>query len=279
VVEIDRIGDGPPATASAVDRPAAGLRVLDLTRVIAGPVATRTLAAHGADVLRIGAPHLYDHPTLVSDTGFGKRSAYLDLGTGSGRSTLHALVRGADVVIQGYRPGSLADRGLAPEELATLRPGIVYVSLCAYGRLGPWAQRRGFDSLVQMVSGIATAGRRVGGEGVPHPLPAQALDHATGYLAAFGAMAALERRHREGGSWRVQVSLARTAAWLCDMGHVDALGVHDPGPGDIDDLLSEAQSPFGTLRYVRPPGDIVGMTPRWDRASVPLGYDPPTWTP
>jgi crotonobetainyl-CoA:carnitine CoA-transferase CaiB-like acyl-CoA transferase len=251
--------------------------VLDLSRVIAGPVSTRTLAAHGATVLRIGAPHLWDSDTLVIDTGFGKRSANLDLRDPRNQTALQELVVGADVVVEAYRPGSLGARGIAPEELAALRPGLVYVSISAYGRLGPWAARRGFDSLVQMASGIAATGATARDVDFPCPLPAQALDHATGYLAAFGAMVALERRCREGGSWLVRLSLARTGAWLTSLGHVDGLDSHDPTVDDVRDLVDESTSAFGTLAYVRPPGTIDTMPPRWDRPPVPLGTDRPAW--
>ncbi len=252
-------------------RPLGGIRVLDLTRVIAGPVATRTLAAYGAQVLRVGAGHLPELPGAVIGTAFGKRSCHLDLRTRAGADTLRGLVAEADVFVQSYRPGALEALGFGPEELAAIRPGIVCVDISAYGTHGPWAGRRGFDSLVQMVCGIA----HEGGDGTrPRPLPAQALDHATGYLAAFGAMAALLRRATEGGSWRVELSLARTALWLDSLGRVDGENTPDP---EVADLLREMDSPFGRLTYVRPPGVIDGASPYWESPPPRQGEHPPAW--
>lgn len=253
-------GEGPGSA-----RLLEGVRVLDLTRVIAGPVAARTLAAYGADVLRVGAEHLPEVPGLVISTAFGKRSCHLDLRTRDGVAALRDLVRGADVVVQGYRPGALARLGFGAEELAELRPGIVSVELSAYGRHGPWGGRRGFDSLVQMVTGIAYGDP-------PRPLPAQVLDHATGYLAAFGAMAALLRRRREGGSWRVELCLARTAQWL------DELGRGEPEDRlDLGGLLGEMESSFGRLTYVLPPGRVGGKRPGWEGPPPHQGEHPAVW--
>jgi len=154
---IDQTGDASAQPMGAADRPLAGVKVLDLTRIIAGPVCGRTLAAHGADVLLITASHLPSMQPLVIDTGRGKLSTSIDLRQSSGRETLAALLRGADVFVQGYRPGAIAAFGFGPQEVARIRPGIVYVSLCAYGHEGPWAGRRGFDSLVQTASGFNAA--------------------------------------------------------------------------------------------------------------------------
>ncbi|MFI7626832.1 CoA transferase [Microbispora rosea] len=262
------LGTGLPA---GIERPLGGVRVLDLTRVIAGPVAARALAAYGADVLRVGAAHLPEVPGLVVETAFGKRSCHIDLRSQADR--LRELVRQADVVIQAYRPGALRARGFGPDDLAALRPGIVCVDISAYGARGPWASRRGFDSLVQMACGIA----HENGDGLrPSPLPAQALDHGTGYLAAFGAVAALLRRGAEGGSWHVEVSLARTAAWLDDLGRIDGAGVPQPR---VEDLLATMDSPFGTLTYVTPPGAIDGTRPRWTSPPPRQGEHPAAWAP
>ncbi|MEU7916582.1 CoA transferase [Microbispora bryophytorum] len=261
-------GDMLPA---GTERPLGGVRVLDLTRVIAGPVAARALAAYGADVLRVGAAHLPEVPGLVVETAFGKRSCHIDLRSEADK--LRELVRQADVVIQAYRPGALRARGFGPDDLAVLRPGIVCVDISAYGTSGPWASRRGFDSLVQMACGIA----HENGDGLrPSPLPAQALDHGTGYLAAFGAVAALLRRAAEGGSWHVEVSLARTAAWLDDLGRIDGAGVRQPR---VEDLLATMDSPFGTLTYVTPPGAVDGRRPHWTSPPPRQGEHPAAWPP
>ncbi|GAA1305682.1 CoA transferase [Planotetraspora silvatica] len=259
---------GTAGGAADVPRPLSGVRVLDLTRVIAGPVAARILAAHGAEVLRVGAAHLPEVPGLVVETAFGKRSCHVDLRTEPG--VLRDLVRQADVVIQAYRPGALRDKGFGADDLAALRPGIVSVDISAYGSRGPWASRRGFDSLVQMVSGIA----HENGDGSrPVPLPAQALDHATGFLAAFGAVAGLLRRTDEGGSWHVEVALARTAAWLDGLGRTAG----DAPEPRVDDLLATMGSAFGTLTYVRPPGLIEGAEPYWASAPPLQGEHAAGW--
>jgi hypothetical protein len=280
LVDLRHLGPGGPEPLPAAPRPLAGVRVLDLTRVIAGPVAGRTLAAHGAEVLRVGADHLPLVPPLVIDTGFGKRFCHLDLRSPVGRHALKELVAGADVVVQSFRPGALIELGFGPAECAAIRPGLVYVDVSAWGHAGPWRGRRGFDSLVQMAAGIADVGRVAAGDpdGPPRPLPAQVLDHATGFLAAAGAIAGLQRRHELGGSWHVRVSLARTALWLDRLGRVPGGDhVRDPGPEEVADLLDEVGTPFGRVRHVRPPGSIEGASPRWDSPPHPPGADPPEW--
>ena len=275
---IERIGDAPPRPLPAGDRPMAGVKVLDLTRVIAGPVCGRTLAAHGADVLNITAAHLPSMETLVIDTGRGKLSAQLDLRSDNGREQLGALLRGADIFIQGYRPGAIAQHGFSPEQAAQARPGIVYVSLCAYGYAGPWANRRGFDSLVQNANGLNVAEAEAAGEDKPRPLPTQELDHATGYLMALGAMTALKRRATEGGSWHVRCSLAQTGQWFRNLGRIEGgLACPDPEIADVRDRLAEAPSGFGRLTSVSP-SVVMSETPvRWIRPSVPLGTHAAEW--
>src|SRR5437667_1544337 len=182
VFSIERIGDAPPRPLAAAPRPLSGVRVLDFTRIIAGPVCGRTLAAHGADVLLVTAAHLPAIEPLVIDTGRGKLSCRIDLRDAAGQSTMRALLRDADVFVQGYRPGALDSLGFGPEQVARLRPGIVYVSLSAYGHIGPWADRRGFDSLVQTASGFNDAEAQAAGTDQPRPLPAQATGPAAGSL-------------------------------------------------------------------------------------------------
>ncbi len=199
----------------AAGRGAQGRRVLDLTRVIAGPVATRTLAAWGAEVLRVDSPRLPEIPAQALDTLSGKRSALLDFSEPSGRARLEELLAAADVVVQGYRPGALARYGLAPEALAERHPHLTLVTLSAWGASGPWAARRGFDSLVQCPTGIAVAEGSLEQPGV---LPAQVLDHATGYLAAAAALLALAGLERGEPPRSVRLSLAQTARWLTGAG-------------------------------------------------------------
>lgn len=291
--EIERIdvggaADAPPMPigraarsggSGAVDaRPLEGVRVLDLSRIIAGPVAGRTLAQHGADVLLVNGPHLPNIAPLVIDNGRGKRSTLLDLRREGERATLQALASEADVFLQAYRPGALAGHGFSPEALARARPGIVYVSICAYGHTGPWARRRGFDSLVQSASGIAWTERRAAGTSAPKHLPCQALDHATGYLAAFGAMVALMRRAVEGGSWQVRVSLAQTGRWLQSFGTIDdGWRAPDVSLEDVRDLMQTMETPFGNVLATAPAETMSATPPRFDRPPVPLGTDSARW--
>lgn len=271
LLEILKIGDAPPLPLPEGDRPLAGIRVLDLTRVLAGPTCARTLAEHGADVLKITAAHLPDSGAIELDTGLGKLAAHLDLRTPEGVATLRGLLRGADVFSQSYRPGALAGRGFSPEEAAKLRPGLVYVSLNAWGQTGPWKDRRGFDSIVQTVSGMAYAS---GEGGNPRLMPCSAIDYVSGTLMAFGAMAALARRAREGGSWLVRVGLARTGKWIVDRGTVDPAGAPaEEGAG----LVMQTQSPAGLISHLKPVVQLSETPPRWARPPVPLGHHRPEW--
>ncbi|RPE44977.1 CoA transferase family III [Streptomyces sp. Ag109_O5-1] len=250
--------------------PAAGLRVLDLTRVLAGPVATRTLGLLGADVLRLDAPWLPELPDQHADTGFGKRSATLDLRTG--RAAFEELLAAADVVVTGYRPGTLDRFGLSPEALAGRRPGLVVAQVSAWGAYGPWGGRRGFDSLVQVASGIAEV---EGSAERPGALPAQALDHGTGYLLAAGVLRALTEQSYDGGGRFVRLALARTARWLtAELEPGSAAGEPYEGP---DAWLAETDSALGRLRYARPPLSFMGGPSDWARPPVPWGSDPARW--
>jgi CoA transferase family III len=251
-------------------RPARRPRVLDLTRVIAGPVATRTLAAHGADVLRIDRPDRPELPLQAWDTLPGKRSALLDLRTE--RARLEELLAGADVVVRGYRPGALDALGLAPASLAERHPGLVVVTLSAWGTRGPWGARRGFDSLVQAACGIALT---EGTPAAPGALPAQVLDHATGYLAAAAALLALHRQRAAGGTHHVALALAGTARWLQELPRGpggDVVPV-DPGPH-----LVEVRAPDGRLTLAAPPGRVDGAALRWPAPPPAFGTDLPAWT-
>ncbi len=279
--EIQRIGDAPPEDIGREVEPTAplsGVRVLDLSRVIAAPVAARTLAQQGADVLAVGAEHLANVLPFVIDTGRGKRSAFIDLRGDAGQQALLSLVRDSDVFIQAYRPGALASKGFSPQALARLRPGLVYVTLSAFGHVGPWAWRRGFDSLVQSATGIAHAEGVAAGLDGPGKLPCQALDHATGYLAAFGAMVALQRRAQEGGSWLVRVSLAQTARWLQGLGHVvDGYQQPDLTDDEVAPWLQTQDSPFGRVTAVAPAEQMSETPPALKLPPVPPGTHSPYW--
>ncbi|MBI4081821.1 MAG: CoA transferase [Candidatus Lambdaproteobacteria bacterium] len=277
-LSIEQIGEAPPLALGQGQRPLSGLRVLDLTRIIAGPVCGRTLAAHGADVLLVTAAHLPSVEVLVIDSGRGKLTTQIDLREQAGRAALAGLVQDAHVFVQGYRPGGLGGRGFSPEQVATLRPGIVYVTLSAYGHLGPWAGRRGFDSLVQTASGFNAAEAEAAGSAKPLAMPCQTLDHGSGYLMAFGALAALHRRATIGGSWHVRVSLAGTGTWLRTLGRVaNGLACPDPKFADVQDRLEECESGFGKLTGVREAAELSETPPRWVLPSVPLGTHPPRW--
>ncbi|MFD3715539.1 CoA transferase [Streptomyces sp. NPDC058677] len=261
----------PAGPASPPLLPAAGLRVLDLTRVIAGPVATRTLALLGADVLRVDAPRLPELPDQHADTGFGKRSATLDLGADP--RAFEELLGAADVVVTGYRPGALDRFGLSAQALAERRPGVVVAQLSAWGGYGPWGTRRGFDSLVQVATGIAAV---EGSMEEPGALPAQALDHGTGYLLAAAVLRALTEQSYEGGSRVVRPALARTARWLMEGGGAGGVeGSPHEGPGP---WLAEADSGLGRLRYALSPVSFEGGPADWARPPGPWGADAPRWS-
>ena len=278
VVRITRIGDAPAEGLSPAARPLSGVRVLDLTRVIAGPVCGRTLAAHGAEVMNICSPNVPNLPRLVVDTGRGKLSAFLELREKGDNERLKELLAQSDIFVQGYRPGGLAALGFGPEEAARIRPGIVYVSLSAYGHVGPWSDRRGFDSLTQTATGINHAEAEAAGQTAPKALPCQALDHGSGYLLAFGALTALMRRMDQGGSWHVQVSLARTGQWIRDLGRVSN-GLAGPAPtaDDVADLMEVSAYGAGRLHAVRHSAQLAETPVRWDRPSAALGTHPPVW--
>jgi hypothetical protein len=276
--EIERIGDAPPRRLAPAPRPLSGLRVLDLTRIVAGPVCGRALAAHGADVLRIAAPALPFLEWLVIDTGRGKRSAFADLETAEGRAALTRLLGDADIFVQAYRPGALAARGFAPADVARVRPGIVYVSLSAYSHVGPWNARRGFDSLVQTATGFNHAEGEAAGVDGPKELPAQALDHASGQLMAAAALLARARQAREGGSWHVRVSLAQTGRWLFGLGRVPAgLRARELTLDDVQDRIEESDSAFGRLSAVRPAAELSETPAHYALPSARLGSAAAEW--
>lgn len=272
-----------------------GLRVVELTRVIAGPVAGRTLAAHGADVIWVTSAGLEDQPSLDRDMGRGKRTVRLDLGKAADFARLENLLADADVFLQSYRPGSLARRGLSPEKLAAMKSqsqknkskktGIITASLSAYGPSGPWSQRRGFDSLVQTCSGLNVSEAQHAGQGeMARPLPCQALDHASGYFLAAGIAAAVYRQAREGGSWDVSVSLAGTGKFLRGLGQFEGdvgfrEGVGMPkGQEDVDAAwLEDRECGFGVIRGLKHSAQVVGVEVGWDIMPKPLGEDRAEW--
>ena len=269
------IDGAPPRRREAGALPASGIRVLDLTRVIAGPVATRYLAALGADVLRVDPPHRPELPLARYDGLPGKRSTILDARNPRGLSRLHELLDGADIVVHAYRPGALAAFGLDADSLTGRHPGLVAVSLSAWGDPGPWSGRRGFDSIVQAACGIAMAESPDGDR--PGTLPCQLLDHGTGYLAAAAALEGVRRQSETGGTHIFRLSLAATAAWLLSRrGLATAGSPPEPYP-PASNYLTRLQSDAGPVTAVTPPGTLDGRTLAWPPRLNTYGQDRPAW--
>ncbi|MBA4011732.1 MAG: hypothetical protein C0481_07685 [Phenylobacterium sp.] len=278
IVEIVKIADGPPMPLpDRGEAPLSGVRVLDLTRVLAGPTCGKTLAQHGADVLYVASPNLPATEFFISDVGHGKLSAWLDLKDPAQLARLKALIAQADVFSQGYRLGALERLGLGPLDLAQLRPGIVYTSINAYGQEGPWANRPGWEQLAQTVTGMADIH---GGTAGPKLQPGAVADYTTGFLAAFGTLVALHRRARYGGSYLVRVSLVQTATWLRGLGlksDDDLAQVQPANPTEIDGWRIDSPSGFGPVRHLRPPVQMSATPPRWARPTTPLGAAAAEW--
>lgn len=277
LLEIIRIGDAPPRPLPDGDRPLSGVRVLDLTRVLAGPTCARTLAEHGADVLRVTREDLADMGMTDFDTGIGKLCTHIDLRNPAEADTMRGLVSTCDVFSQSYRPGALAQRGLSPEALAAMRPGIVYVTLSAWGHEGPWRERRGYDTVVQSANGMAYRPNKER----PEFMPVSAQDYVAGYLLAYGAMVALGRRAREGGSWFVRASLAGAGEFIRGHGLIDAAdyaGLPNELPAsELEKLMTSHESPIGRLSHLAPVVQMSETPARWARPAVPRGYHKPVW--
>jgi len=256
-------------------RPLSGIRVLDLTRILAGPVATRFLAGFGAEVLRID-PIDWSEPSLEPEVTLGKRCAHLDLRKSEGQERLLSLLSQADIIIHGYRPGALDGLGLGADAREQARPGLIDICLDAYGWTGPWAGRRGFDSLVQMSSGIADAGMRNRGTDRPTPLPVQALDHATGYIMAAAAVRGLTEKLVSGVGMRARASLARTGALLAAY---QAHQAESPfkTPDSCDFSADEEATVWGPAHRMRPPVSLSTCHMSWDRPATQLGSSKPEW--
>jgi len=278
VVEIIKIGDSEPEPMPTGDRPLSGIRALDLTRILAGPITGRTLAEHGADVLMVSAPHLPQVWSYVADTSHGKRSCFLDLRDESEKQTLLDLVKTADVFSQGYRPDKINQMGLGPEALAEIRPGLVYVSINCYGADGPFSHRAGWEQIAQIMTGIAAEGVQSSTGYKPKTLPAAANDYITGYLGAYGTLLALARRAREGGSYHVRVSLCQTGMMIYDQGKVSALPENlNLGSSDVDSLCIESDSHLGRIKHLAPVLSLSETRPYWALATPKMGSNDPRW--
>jgi len=273
-----KIGESAPEPfARGGDAPLSGVRVLDLTRVLAGPTCARTLAQYGADAMVISSPNLPSVPYFVTDTGHGKRAAFVDLANDHGRAVLRELVREGDVFSQGYRQGALERHGFGPVELAMLRPGIVVTAINCYGHEGPWRGRPGWEQLGQTVTGMAVVH---GGEKGPELQPGAVTDYSTGFLAAFGTMVALQRRALYGGSYLVRVSLAQTAMWVRGLGLADESRLTSGRALSAEEISSwsiRSETGFGGMTHLRPPVTMSATPARWRRGVVPLGTDAAEW--
>jgi crotonobetainyl-CoA:carnitine CoA-transferase CaiB-like acyl-CoA transferase len=278
IVEIIKIGESDPEPLPKGGRPLRGICALDLTRILAGPMAARTLAEHGADVLMVTAERLPQIPEHVLDTSHGKRSCFLDLAQREDASRLKVLVKGADVFSQGYRPGMIGKLGFAPEEVAALRPGIIYASINCYGADGPFSHRGGWEQVAQTMTGLCHEGRTATRPNGPALLPAAACDYTTGYLAAYGILLALAKRAQDGGSYHVRVSLCQSGMFIYRQGKVafPELGL-DLSPAELDAVRIESRPKSGPLRHLGPILKFSEAQPHWTRPTPQLGGDALEW--
>lgn len=275
LVEITKIGPSAPEPFGPAPRPLSGIRALDLTHVIAGPTCGKTLAEQGATVMHITWPGHPGLPPFDVDTTHGKLAALCDLTQPADREHMRGLVKGADVFAESYRPGGITKLGFGPEDVAALRPGIIYLSLDCYGWTGPWADRPGWEQLAQVATGMTVA---QGSAQQPELQPTYPNDYITGFLGALGVLTALLRRAEEGGSYHVRVSLCRTAMWVQDQGTIPRQ-VPPPTipPEVIAARLLTRPSPFGQLTYLGPVVEYERTPSRWDRMTEPLGASPAVW--
>lgn len=274
IVEVIKIGDSDPEPFRAGGRPLNGIKALDLTRILAGPIAARTLAENGADVLMVtaeGLPQIKEH---VIDTSHGKRSCYLDLKSADGVATLRELAKDTDVFSQGYRPSMLEGLGFGPEQLSKIRPGIVYVSISCFGADGPFSHRAGWEQVAQTVTGICKEGSLER----PKLLPAAACDYTTGYLGAYGALLALARRAKEGGSYHVRVSLCQSGMFIYRQGKTAEMeSGRDLSDGELDSICTDSDTHHGVLRHLAPVLQLNATQPHWTTPTPKLGGDQPAW--
>ena len=278
IIEITKIGESDPEPFPRDGRPLNGVRVLDLTRILAGPMAARTLAEHGADVLMVTAERLPQIPEHILDTNHGKRSCFLDLAHNEDALRLRKLVKGADVFSQGYRPGAISKLGFGPEELAALRPGIIYTSINCYGADGPFNHRGGWEQVAQTMTGLCHEGRTAARPDGPALLPGAACDYTTGYLAAYGILLALAQRARNGGSYHVRVSLCQSGMFVYRQGKVAFPGLDlDLSAAELDAIRIESRPKSGPLRHLGPILKLSEAQPYWSRPTPQLGGDESEW--
>lgn len=291
VVEITKIGDAPPEPIKIGSRPLSDLRVLDLTRVLAGPTSARTLAEHGANVVHVASPKLPTFDLFEMDTGHGKRQIHIDLDMENDVNILTSMAKHTDVFSQGFRKGALDRRGFGPQQLATLRPGVIYVSENCYGHHGPWANRPGWEQFAQTVSGVAEIQGQMSplspdnadsiAAGIdphtPRLAPAAMNDYVTASFATYGVLEALRRRAEEGGSWHVQVSLTQTSMWFVRLGLLRGVS-HEQDIGAVDNFLESHDTPYGEILHLAPVLQMSDTQPYWAFGTRPLGSDVAEWT-
>jgi crotonobetainyl-CoA:carnitine CoA-transferase CaiB-like acyl-CoA transferase len=279
-IDIEKLGDSSPQPLGPAARPLSGVRVIDFTHRLAGPVASRMLAEQGADVLHVSSINQDDVLSVIIDTGLGKRAAFTDLDDPRDCARVRQLAEQGDLLVTSFRPGALDRRGLSPMDLARARPGFIYLSVSCYGDGGPWAGRRGWDNNAQASAGIyATQGSLESPQIVPTGFLA---DYLAAYLGAAGVLAALIRRAREGGSYHVKVSLTRTAMWVPELGLLEdraaAMALPMPQPRKSD-LARMSDTPYGELEFAAPVTQYSETKAYWDKPAVPLGANPMTWLP
>jgi crotonobetainyl-CoA:carnitine CoA-transferase CaiB-like acyl-CoA transferase len=280
VVELEQIGDAPRSPLPEGIRPLTGLRVLDLTRVLAGPTVSRTLSEFGADILHIGAPHLADLISSQADTGHGKRRAHLNIDRQEDEQLLRELMRDTDVFSQSFRTGHLAQRGFSPQKVAAASPGVIYVSENCYGHEGPWIHKRGYDSNVRAASGVLLLHEQPGDTIDPERLHFAMHDYATGCWGAYGVLLALKKRAEVGGSWHVKVSLNQTARWFMRLGTP-----HDRSAAPTQARLWEmfndysefSESSYGQLQRLKPVLQMSETAPCWHGPTLKPGESAPEW--
>ena len=280
VIEIRKVRDGAPRPIASTTRPLDGVRTLDLTRILAGPIAGRTLAEHGADVLMVTAPHLPQVEEHVRDTSHGKRSCFLDFEISKQAEIFRDLVATADVVIDGYRPGALTKKGFGREQLFDLCPGLVHLSVSCFGSGGPFKGRDGWEQIAQAVTGICHTHGEAVGAGQPQLVTAPMCDYLTGYMGAIGVMLALARRAKEGGSYEVKVSLCQSAMFIQRQGLLDEF---ESAPGSLTSAELEKlyvktnTSNHGQMLTLGPVLKMSETTPRWASPTPNFGLDAPAW--
>ena len=284
IVEIEKLGASPPeppkpVQPGALTRPLAGLRVLEFTHVLCGPMTGRFLAEHGSDNLRVVSPRRPDTQMVAFDTGWGKRTTLADFRRAEDMARLQQLVREGDIIVQSHRPGALERHGLSAAEAARLRPGIIYVSVSCFGDSGPWRERGGYDPIAQSASGVCHTETF---EGTPRQGRTLTInDYLTAYLAAAGVMSALLRRAREGGSYHVKVSLTRSSMWLQSLGLLPGVEryAHLPYENPLPPLMTTRATPFGMISSLSPAMEYSATPPYWERPCEPAGASMPVWLP